>query len=118
MRVKESQAKISPKAKQIKTKLKEAKRKAKSEEVDLAEIVTVVKNCEEAESIEKRILDRVSLVNRVLLPLYIVHEHMGNKFGLKTSEISKITTDLGIPVRNIEYSHAYSGSAITVCNRR
>src|SRR5574341_1038850 len=49
---------------------------------DVNEIVNLVKNCDEAGAIEKNILDRASQVDRVLLPLYMVHEEKGNEFGL------------------------------------
>lgn len=80
-------------------------------DVPLADIVNLVKNCDEAEKIEKQILDRTSLVNRCLLPLYIVHEHMQNVFALTTGEISKITSELGITVQQPNVSHVLTGSA-------
>jgi len=49
---------------------------------NLTEIVNLIKNCSEAENIERNILDRTSQVDRTLLPLYIVHEHLSNAFGL------------------------------------
>ncbi|HSA59162.1 MAG TPA: hypothetical protein VLJ37_05700, partial [bacterium] len=65
---------------------------------NLSEIVNLAKNCDGAENIESQILDRASQVDRTLLPLYIVHEHLGNAFGLSSGEINKITTELGVPV--------------------
>ena len=65
---------------------------------DLAEIVKWVRTCDEASKIQSQVLDSASEVNRVLLPLYIVHEYMKNSFGLTTVEIGIITTDLGIKV--------------------
>lgn len=69
-----------------------------SAKVNLAEIVTLVKTCKEAESIETQILDKRGEVNRVLLPLYIIHEYINNSFGLTTNEIETVTKDLGIRV--------------------
>ena len=92
---------------QGKQKLKPGKAKAQGEELDLAEIVNLIKNCDEAESVEERILDRTSLVNRVLLSLYVVHEYMANKYALTTGDINKITTDLGVPVSTANVSHAF-----------
>src|SRR5579872_3239060 len=40
------------------------------EEVDLMAIVNYVKSCDEAESIETKILDRTDQLARVLLPMY------------------------------------------------
>ncbi len=79
--------------------------------VDLASIVNLVKTCDEAEGIEKHILDRSSQVDRTLLPLYIVHEHMGNAHALSSGEISKIATDLGVPVSQPNASRTLSGTA-------
>ncbi len=57
--------------------------------IDLAEIVRLVKNSDEAEAIERNILNRSSQVGRTLLPLYIVREYLKNAFGLLSGEISK-----------------------------
>ena len=65
----------------------------------IAKIVNKIKSCPEAEGIERNILARTFEANRVLLPIYVVHEHMGNAFGLTTSEISKVTAELGARVR-------------------
>lgn len=78
---------------------------------DLNQIVTLAKDCEEAEAIEKQILDRAAQVNRTLLPLYIVHEHLDNAFGLTSGEVNKITTDLGIPISQSHASDTLSGTA-------
>lgn len=78
---------------------------------DLNEIVNLVKNCDEAEALEKKILDRASQVDRTLLPLYIVHEHMRNKFGLTSGEISRITAELGVRVTQPNVSTTLSSTA-------
>jgi hypothetical protein len=65
----------------------------------IAKIVNKIKSCPEAEGIERNILAKTFEANRVLLPIYVVHEHMGNAFGLTTSEISKVTAELGARVR-------------------
>lgn len=80
-------------------------------ESDLPEIINLIKNCDDAEAIETKILDRTSQVNRILLPLYIVHEHLDNKFGLTSGEVSQITRDLGITVSRPNASTALSGTA-------
>jgi hypothetical protein len=73
--------------------------------------VNLTKTCDEAESIEAQILDRTSQVDRTLLPLYVVHEHLGNKFGLSSGDVSKITTDLGVPISTANASGTLSGTA-------
>ena len=78
---------------------------------DLAEIINLIRNSNDAEIIEATILDRTSQVNRVLLPLYIVHEHMNNSFGLTSGDISKITVNLGIPIQSPNVSNTLSGTA-------
>lgn len=79
--------------------------------VDLAAIVNLVKDCDEAEAIETNILDRASQVDRTLLPLYIVHEYLDNAFDLTSGQIAKITADLGIPISQPAASRALSGTA-------
>jgi len=78
---------------------------------NLAEIVNLIKNCDEAEAIESQILDRTSQVNRILLPLFIVYKHQGNAFGLTSGDINKITIDLGIPIQTANVSHTLAGTA-------
>lgn len=82
-----------------------------AQEVDHAQIVNLVKTCDEAEAIERQILDRPGQVNRALLPLYIVHEHLGNAFGLTSGDINTVTTDLGIPISQPHASTALSKTA-------
>jgi hypothetical protein len=65
----------------------------------IAQIVNQIKSCPEAEAIEKNILAKTQEANRVLLSLYVVHEYMGNAFGLTTIDISKVTAELGARVR-------------------
>ncbi|MGD0174497.1 MAG: hypothetical protein ABSC61_08705 [Anaerolineales bacterium] len=65
----------------------------------IAQIVNQIKSCPEAEGIEKNILAKSHEANRVLLPLYVIHEYMGNAFGITTIEISKVTAELGARVR-------------------
>jgi hypothetical protein len=78
---------------------------------DLSQIINLIKTSDEAEMIEERILDRTSLVDRTLLPLYIVHEQLGNAFGLTSGDVSRITTDLGIPIRTPHASTTLSSTA-------
>jgi hypothetical protein len=88
-------------------------------ELDLTEIVNLVKTCDEAQSIETQILDRTSEVNRVLLPLYIVNQYLDDAFGLTTIEIATITTDLGIRVfrQNALRALTSSGSRYVIGDR-
>ncbi len=78
---------------------------------DLAKIVNIAKDCDEANKIATQILDRTSQVDRTLLSLYIVHEYLSNSIGLTTGEISKITKELSIPISTSNVSHTLSGTA-------
>jgi hypothetical protein len=80
-------------------------------EVDLMAIVNHTKSCDEAESIETRILDQTDQLPRVLLPMYIVYEHMDNAHGLTSGQISKVTVQLGVPVKLPNVSNTLSGAA-------
>ncbi len=84
--------------------------------IDLKEIINKVKSCDEAENIEKQILDRTSMADRTLLPLYIVHEYFGNSQGLTSGEISKVIADLGIPIKISNVSRTLSGTASKYVN--
>lgn len=112
----ETEGKGSTTPKQEPRRSKASTRAAKTEEnaagrPDLNRIITLVKDCDEAESIEAQILDRTGQVDRTLLPLYMVHEHLDNAFGLTSGEINKITTDLGIPISQPNASRTLSGTA-------
>jgi hypothetical protein len=80
-------------------------------DVDLVAIVNAVKSCDEAELIEKSILDQTDQLNRVLLPMYVVYEQMSNVHGLTSGHISKVTTQLSVPVKQPNVSKTLSGSA-------
>jgi len=80
-------------------------------QIEYSEIIKFVKNCDEAESIEKQILDKTSQIDRTLLPLYIIHEYLGNKIGLTSGDINKITIDLGIPIATSNISRTLAGTA-------
>ena len=79
--------------------------------LDLSDVVNLVKNCEEAEAIEAQILDRTSQVDRTLLSLYMVYEHLDNEFALTSGDVSQVTTDLGIPISQPNASRTLSGIA-------
>ena len=68
----ETQSRGSNKPKASATKRESAEGKGDGKP-DLNAIVTLVKDCDEAEAMESQILDRRSLVDRTLLALYIVH---------------------------------------------
>lgn len=81
--------------------------------MDLMAIVHLAKTCDESDAIAKHILDKRAVVNRVLLPLYLIHEHQNNSFGLTSGEISKILRELGTPLTQANTSTYLSGDART-----
>jgi hypothetical protein len=83
----------------------------KDDSPNLHEIVNTAKTCDQAEAIEHQILDRTSQVDRILLPLYIIHEHFDNRFGLSSGEIARVTRDLGVPVSQPNVSKTLSSVA-------
>lgn len=74
-------------------------------------ILTSIKECDEASEIESNILDRISQIDRTLLPLYISKKYHDNKFSLTSGNISKILSDLGVPINITNISRILSGSA-------
>jgi hypothetical protein len=77
----------------------------------LAEVVNLIKTCDEADAIGEKILNRTSQVDRTLLPLYIVHEYLGNARGLSSGDVYKITRELGVPVSTPNVSTTLSSTA-------
>jgi len=106
-----SDAKPLPKVKKKRARPVAKVTTADAERVDLTQIVNLTKNCDEADAIERNILDRTSTVDRVLLPLYILNKHAEASGGLTSGEISKITTELGVPVSQPNTSMSLSGPA-------
>ncbi len=82
-----------------------------TEDGHLLKIVNLIKDCDESKAIEDNIIDRNSQVDKVLLPLYIVHEYMDNEVSLQSGEISKITGDLGIRIKQPNVSTILSETA-------
>ena len=87
------------------------KGEGENDQVDLMAIVNYVKSCDEAENIETKILDQTDQLARVLLPMYMVYEHMNNAHGLTSGQISKVTVQLGVAVKLSNVSTTLSGAA-------
>lgn len=79
--------------------------------MNLTDIVNTIKSCKEADLIGKNILDRISQVDRVLLPLYIVDRHYSGSTGLTSGEISRILAQLGIGIHAPNISNTLSSAA-------
>jgi len=72
-------------------------------------IVNKIKNCEEAEKIEKEVLDKTSIHGRVLLPFYICYKYFPQQ-GLTTGDIEKITSELRVKIQTPNVSKAITDS--------
>jgi len=72
-------------------------------------IVNKIKDCDEFEKIEKEVLDKSSISNRVLLPFYICYKYFPQQ-GLTTGDVEKITEQLGVRVKTPNVSNAITGS--------
>lgn len=64
----------------------------------IIKIVNKIKNCTENDKIEKNILDKTSQSGRILLPFYICSKYFSTE-TLTTGDIEKITTELGVKVK-------------------
>ena len=80
-------------------------------QIDLAQIANAAKECDEWEGIETQILDKSSQIDRTLLPLYIVQQHLENTVALTSGQISKVITMLGVPISQANVSHVLAGGA-------
>lgn len=72
-------------------------------------IVNKIKNCEEADKVEEKILDKVSLPGRVLLPFYICYKYFPQQ-GLTTGDVARITSELRVGVKTPNVSKAITES--------
>jgi hypothetical protein len=78
---------------------------------DIPAIAAAIKECEFAEAIEKHIIDRSSVVDRTLLPLYAQFCLLESRTGLTSGEIVKVMRELGVPLDLGNVSKALSGAA-------
>lgn len=79
-------------------------------EPDINQIVSIIRDCDEAETIENKVLDGRSVPNRVLLPLYILNKYLAGMSGLTSGDIEKITEQLGVKVAMSSASTNLSGA--------
>jgi len=73
------------------------------------EIVNKIKNCGEADKIEEKILDKVSVPGRILLSFYICYKYFPHQ-GLTTGDIAKITSELRIGIKTPNVSKTITDS--------
>lgn len=99
---------------QTRSKARPAKTKGTAETKsapNISAIVNAVKNCKEAEAIEKMILEARSTLNRTLLPLFVVQRELKGDDGLTSGDISKVLRELRAPVAQPAVSRCLSGEA-------
>lgn len=80
--------------------------------VNLADLINQAKSSEEFERIEKNILDRSSLVDRILLPLYVAAKHISEQTKLTSGEISKFLSELGVNIAQPNVAKTLSSTAL------
>lgn len=80
-------------------------------ELDLFELVNAFKSSDEAGLIERNILDRSGQVDRILLPLYIIHKHFSGSLGLNSTKIVKFLAELGITIFQSNVAKTLSSTA-------
>ena len=85
---------------------------AADDSVDLSELVNQAKSSDDFELIETNILDRSSLVDRILLPLYIATKHISEHSSLTSGEISKFLSQLGVNVAQPNVAKTLSSTAL------
>lgn len=90
------------------TRTEKKRSKGETPEIDLAGIVNKIKTCDDADSIESKILDSREVLPRVLLPLYVVQKEFKSTQALTTGDISKITKELGVFVKTSNVSSTIS----------
>lgn len=79
--------------------------------VDIPKIVELIKECDEAEKIEEKVLNQRGVLNRILLPLWIVGKYIDPELGLTSGDASKVTDQLGVKVTVPGASTALSDQA-------
>jgi len=79
--------------------------------IDLAAIINTINDCDEAELIERNVLDHSDIVNRILMCLFINEKYFHSIPPMTTGDISKILRQLGVPVSTANVSKAISRKA-------
>jgi len=72
-------------------------------------ITNKIKDCDEADEIETKILDKTALSGRILLPFYICYKYFPEQ-GLTTGDIEKITSELRMKIKTPNVSKTISNS--------
>lgn len=91
-------------------RVEEKKGKSGSSEDLILNIINNIKDCDETDAIEEKILDRSSQVDRVLLPLYIA-DKFKSKPSLSSGDIHSVLKELGIKIALPNISNTLRGTA-------
>jgi hypothetical protein len=80
-------------------------------EPDIARIAAIIKDCDQAEAIAARVLDRPDMLNKVLLCLWAVNRFVNPNMGLTSGDVEKITDQLHVRISTPNASKTLSGRA-------
>jgi hypothetical protein len=96
-----------------------SKANAASVEVDFEAVSNELKQCDQMELFETKILDKPGGINSVLLPLYFVHEYQNDEVALTSGNIKRILEKLGINLSPSRISHilAEEGAKYVIGNK-
>jgi hypothetical protein len=81
-------------------------------EIDLPDLVNIAKSSDDYELIETNILDRSSLVDRILLPLYIANKHVSEHSSMTSGDISKFLSQFGVNIAQPNVAKTLSSTAL------
>lgn len=81
-------------------------------EIDLSDLVNIAKSSGDFELIERNILDRSSLVDRILLPLYIANKHVSEHSSLTSGDISKFLSQFSVNIAQPNVAKTLSSTAL------
>ncbi len=95
-----------------KSKAKPTTQATSDKGIDLQELINLAKSSDDFELIEKNVLDRTSLVDRILLPLYVAAEHISEQQKLTTGDISKFLSQLGVNIAQPNVAKTLSSTAL------
>lgn len=100
----------------LKTPAKHIDKRKKSEQAHetlkddyVIAVVNKIKNCDETDSIETKVLDKSSMTGRILLPFYICYKYFPDQ-SLTTGDIEKITSDLRVKAKMSNTAKAIKAS--------
>lgn len=79
--------------------------------VDVSAVVNAIKNSDDWDAIEEKVLNKSSQLGRLLLPLYAAKKYLNLDIGLSSGDIARTTRELSVPLSTSNASKALSGAA-------